>query len=281
MTRDVKGPTRVYDADHRMPPIGPYLAETLSHLQFAYQKALLDRTGAQKDTWFGRLWNILNPILLGVVYWLLVIVIFERGGDRGFAVLTQILGGLFLYQLPSASLSLGARSIIGGGTFVLNTRLPRMLLPISAVIMAFLNFAPSMGLYAVFHFIADYPIGPHLLWTILILLMLCVLSLGLSLLIATLNVYFRDIASFLPYVLRMGLYLSPVIYMYSRIPDGFAWTLYLNPLGGLFASWQQVLFDGTAPSADFMLAGIGWTLTVIAAGTFLFLRRERYFAVRL
>lgn len=281
MTSEIKGPTRVYDADHRMPPVVPYLSDTLSHLQFAYQKALLDRRGAHKDTWFGRLWNVLNPMLLGVVYWLLVIVIFQRGGDNGLAVLTQILGGLFLYQMPSASLSLGARSIIGGGTFVLNTRLPRMLLPISAVIMAFFNFAPSLGIYAVFHVIAGYPIGLHLLWTIPILLLVCVLSLGFSLLIATLNVYFRDIASFLPYVLRIGLYLSPVIYLYSQIPDAVAWALFLNPLGGLFASWQQVLFDGTAPSADFILAGIGWALAAITAGVFLFLRRERYFAVRL
>jgi teichoic acid transport system permease protein len=278
---DTSSATRVYDAEHRMPPIGPYLADTLSHLQFAYQKALLDRRGAQKDTWFGRLWNILNPMLLGVVYWLLVIVIFKRGGDSGMAVLTQILGGLFLYQLPGASLSLGARSIVGGGSFVLNTRLPRMILPISAVIMAFLNFAPSMAVYALFHVMAGYPFGTHLLWLIPILLLLCVLSVGLGLAIATLNVYFRDVASFLPYVIRVGLYLTPIIYLYNDIPQAFEWALLINPLGGLFASWQQVLFEGIAPSPTFLLAGFGWAVLALVGGIFFFLRRERYFAVRL
>jgi teichoic acid transport system permease protein len=273
--------TRIYDAEQRMPPIGPYLAETVSHLQFAYQKALLDRRGAHKNTWFGRLWNVLNPMLLGLVYWLLVIVIFDRGGESGMAVLTQIVGGLFLYQLPSASLSLGARSIVGGGSFILNTRLPRMLLPISAVIFAFLNFAPSMAVYAVFHVIAGYPIGPHLLLAIPIVAVLSVLSLGLALAIATLNVYFRDIASFLPYLIRVGLYLSPVIYMYTRIPERFEWAILANPVGGLFASWQQLLFEGALPSPQFVVAGLGWALLALVGGTLLFLRRERYFAVRL
>ena len=281
MTTEAKRPTRVYDAKHRMPPILPYLSETLGHLQFAYQKALLDRRGAHKDTWFGKAWNVLNPLLLGMVYWLLVIVIFERGGDDGLAVLTQIVGGLFLYQVPSASVNLGARSIVGGGSFVLNTRLPRMLLPISSVVMAFLNFAPSLAVYAVFHVVAGYPIGPHLLWGIPILALVVLLSLGLALAIATLQVYFRDIASFLPYVIRIGMYLSPVIYLYTAYPDGLEWAIFVNPLGAMFASWQQVLFEGTAPSATFMLAGLAWAGSAIIGGTLLFLWRERYFAIRL
>lgn len=281
MTTNTDYPTRVYDADQRMPSIGPYISDTISHLQFAYQKALLDRRGAHKDTWFGRLWNVLNPMLLGFVYTLLVIVIFDRGGDDGLAVLTQILGGIFLYQLPGASLSLGARSIVGGGTFVVNTRLPRMLLPIGGVITALLNFAPSLAIYAVFHVAAGYPIGVHLLWTIPILAVLILMSLGLALSIATLNVYFRDVASFLPYLLRLGMYLSPVIYLYSRIPDVVSWALFANPLGGIFASWQQVLFEGTAPSPEFFSAGVAWAALFLIGGGYLFLRRERYFAVRL
>ena len=133
--------TRVYDAQQRMPPVRPYLRETLSHLQFAYEKARLDLKAAHKDTWFGRLWNIMNPLLLGVVYWLLVIVIFGRGGDPAsqMDVLAQILGGLFLFALPGGALSLGAKSVVGGGTFVLNTRIPRLILPIGSLITAFLN----------------------------------------------------------------------------------------------------------------------------------------------
>ena len=278
---ETQRPIRVYDAEHKIPPIGPYLSDTASHLQFAFEKARLDRRGTHKDTWFGRLWNVLNPMLLGLVYWLLVIVIFDRGGDSGLAVLAQILAGLFLYQLPSGSLSLGARSIVGGGSFILNTRLPRMILPISAVISAFLNFVPSLLILAVFQVIAEFPITWNLLWVAPIIAVLTILSLGLALVMATLNVYFRDVASFLPYAIRITLYLSPVIYMYDRIAANHNWALLANPFGGIFASWQQVLIEGTAPSLEYIAAGVAWALFALLAGIVMFLRREREFAVRL
>lgn len=277
--------TRIYDAERRLPPIGPYLSETLSHLQFAYQKARLDLRAAHKDTWFGRLWNVLNPLLLGFVYWLLVVVIFGSGGNifgrEGLRTLTQIIGGLFLFGLPSASLALGSKSIVSGGSFVLNTRLPRMLLPIGSVISSFLSFAPSMIIYAIFHLAAGYEVGFQLLWTLPLVAILVVTSLGLSMAVATLNVYFRDVASFLPYVTRIWLYLTPIIYLYQNVPASLDWALYVNPISTLFASWQQVLFEGRSPDLVFVGVSVGWALGSLVVGSLMFMRREREFAVRI
>lgn len=268
-----------------MPPIGPYLAETISHLRFAYEKARLDLRAAHKDTWFGRLWNVLNPLLLGAVYFLLVVVIFGSGDSifdqTALQTFTQIIGGLFLFTLFSASLSLGARSIVGGGTFVLNTRLPRLILPIGAVISAFLTFVPSLLVYAGFHLIAGYDIGFHLLWAIPIIAILVLISLGMAMVFATLNVYFRDVASFLPYMIRIWLYLSPIIYLYTNIPSRLSWALQVNPIGTLFASWQQVLFEGSAPSVEFLTASLGWAVASLIVGALMFMRREREFALRI
>lgn len=264
-----------------MPPVKPYLAETFTHLQFAYEKARLDLKAAHRDTWFGRLWNILNPMLLGLVYWLLVVVIFKGGGDSPMRVLAQILGGLFLFSLPSGALSLGARSIVGGGTFVLNTRIPRLILPIGALISATLNFLPSLGVYAIIHVIAGFPIGLQLLWMVPIVILLGVISLGLATAFATLNVYFRDVASFLPYVTRIWMYLTPIIYLYTFIPERFRWGIVANPIGGVFTSWQQVAIEGTTPSVEFIGSAAVWALVLLAGGFYLFLRREREFAVRI
>lgn len=272
---------RVYDADHRMPPVGPYIAETLAHLTFAYEKSRLDLKALHKDTWFGRLWNVLNPLLLGLVYWLLVDVIFGSGGDDSWKILAQILGGLFLFSLPSAALNLGARSIVGGGTFVLNTRIPRLILPIGSTISAFLIFAPSLLVYAVMHVVAGLPVGPELLWMIPLIFMLTVASLGLATMFATLNVYFRDVASLLPYVTRIWMYLTPIIYLYTFFPERYRWLLLVNPIGGIFTSVQEVLIEGSNPSPSHILSGLGWSVGLVLAGVYLFLRRERDFAVRI
>lgn len=282
MSRNAQPTQRVYDASHKTPPIRPYLAETLSRVVFAYEKSRLDLKALHKDTWFGRLWNILNPLLLGLVYWLLVEVIFGRGssGDS-FKVLAQILGGLFIFALPSAALNLGARSIVGGGTFVLNTRLPRLILPIGSTISSFLMFAPSMVVYAVFHLMAGLPVGPQLLWIVPIIALLTLLSLGLATLLATLNVYFRDVASLLPYVTRIWLYLTPIIYLYTFFPERIRWLQHLNPLGGLFTALQQVLLEGSNPGITYLASGLVWSIGLPLAAVTLFLRRERDFAVRI
>ena len=63
------------------PSIGAYLQETVGHLSFAIAKAKLDLRAVNRNTWLGQLWNILNPLLLSLVYWLLVVVILGGGGS--------------------------------------------------------------------------------------------------------------------------------------------------------------------------------------------------------
>ena len=276
---------RTYDSALRMPPMRPYLEDTFAHLRFAYEKARLDIQAANKNTWFGQLWNILNPLFLAMIYWLLVVVIFGSGGSifdkEGLRILTQIVGGLFLFGLPSSGIALGARSIIQGGTFVLNTRLPRLILPVSAVISSFLVFLPSMLVYVGFHALARYQFGLQMLWIFPIILLVFITTMGLTMMAATGTVYFRDIASFLPYVLRIWMYLSPIIYLYTRIPSSLEWSIYANPLGALFTSWQQILYENSVPDLSYLMAGALWSFGSLTCGLLMFLRKEREFAVRI
>ena len=276
---------RTYDSALRMPPMKPYLEDTFAHLRFAYEKARLDIQAANKNTWFGQLWNILNPLFLAMIYWLLVVVIFGSGGSifdkEGLRILTQIVGGLFLFGLPSSGIALGARSIIQGGTFVLNTRLPRLILPVSAVISSFLVFLPSMLVYVGFHALARYQFGLQMLWIFPIILLVFITTMGLTMMAATGTVYFRDIASFLPYVLRIWMYLSPIIYLYTRIPSSLEWSIYANPLGALFNSWQQILYENSVPDLSYLMAGALWSFGSLTCGFLMFLRKEREFAVRI
>ena len=128
---------RIYDANSSFPHVGTYLQETVSHLSFAIAKAKLDLRAVNRNTLLGQLWNILNPLLLSLVYWLLVVVILGGGGSifdlEGIKILAQIVGGLFLFRFVSIALMTGAKSIVSGGAFVLNTRLSRIILPLSSV----------------------------------------------------------------------------------------------------------------------------------------------------
>jgi teichoic acid transport system permease protein len=135
--------------------------------------------------------------------------------------------------------------------------------------------------YAPIHLAAGLPVGPHLLWALPIMALLVLLACGLSMLVAAAQVYFRDLSSFLPYVLRIWLYISPVLYYAERVPDRYRVILDINPLGGLLTAWSDVLNRGHAPHAESLLLGLAWGVGLFVVAGLFFLSREREFAVRL
>lgn len=158
------------------------------------------------------------------------------------------MAGLFVFYFFSTSVNQGAKSVVGGGRLILNTAFPRTLLPLSSVVTAFMRFLPTLAIYAVMHAVAGLPVGPHLLWAIPIFAMIAVFASGVALLFAAAQVYFRDLSSFLPYVTRIWLYASPILYYVDQVPERFKPILALNPLYPLLASWSDVINLGQQPS---------------------------------
>ena len=104
---------------------------------------------------------------------------------------------------------------------------------------------------------------------------------GASMLVAALHVYFRDIKNFLPYLLRVWLYMCPILYYAHEVPHGWNWLVDLNPLGGLLTAWSDVLNRGVAPEQSSLLLAVAWSFGIFIAGAAYFVSREREFAVRL
>jgi ABC-type polysaccharide/polyol phosphate export permease len=120
-----------------------------------------------------------------------------------------------------------------------------------------------------------------MLWAIPIILIALVFALGVAILISTINVYFRDIASFLPYLIRTLLYLSPILYEASALKPELRVLQHINPLFALLDSWSTAIVHAQTPELSSMLAASGWAFGVLLVGTYFFLSREREFAVRL
>jgi teichoic acid transport system permease protein len=120
-----------------------------------------------------------------------------------------------------------------------------------------------------------------MLWAIPILLITILLALGLAITISCINVYFRDIASFLPYLTRSLLYLSPVLYEASELDPKLRLLEIVNPMFPILDSWSSALVYGQMPETSSLLQALAWALGIFLFGTYFFLSREREFAVRL
>jgi teichoic acid transport system permease protein len=262
-----------------LPPIGPYVRELWRRREFALE---LSRTKLQSqhfDTALGKLWLVLNPMLLAGVYFVLVDIL--RHGHRPSGFFAHLVAGVFAYYFVSGAVRDGVKSVVSGGKLVLNTAFPRTLLPLSTVITSFYRFVPTFLIYIPIHLISGLPVGLVDLWLIPIVFCLALIAAGLSMFVAALQVYFRDVKSFLPYVLRVWLYASPVLYYAHQVPHGYKWLLKANPIGSLLTAWSEVLQGHHAPRAQDMLLGLAWGLVLFVGGALFFMSRERDFAVRL
>jgi teichoic acid transport system permease protein len=261
-----------------LPPLRPYVRELWRRREFAVELSRTRLRAAHFNTVFGQLWMILNPLLLGAVYFVLVDII--RRGNRPQDFFAHLLAGIFAYYLVSDAVRLGAKSVTGGGRLILNTAFPRALLPLSSVMTSFTRFLPTIPVYAVIHIASGRPIDVNLLWSIPVLVELTVFAFGVSMLVAAAQVYFRDLNNFLPYLLRVWLYASPVLYYADDVPDRYRWLLDVNPLGPMLAAWSEAL-AGQMPQTEWLLIGLAWSVGAFVVGALFFISREREFAVRL
>ncbi len=262
-----------------LPPLGPYVRELWRRRHFALELARTNLRAQHFNTAFGQLWLILNPLLLALVLFALVTIV--RGGSRGTEFLAHLMLGLFAFRLVSVSIKQGATSVVGGGRLILNTAFPRALLPLASVLTAFMRFLPTLVVYAVMHAIAGLPLGAQLLWTLPVVALLVVFASGATMLVATAQVYFRDMTNFLTYFLRIWVYASPILYYAHEVPERFKPIIAANPLYPMLGALSEVVNEGQSPSLGFLLAGLAWASGAFVVGALFFISREREFAVRL
>lgn len=278
---DFTGTHHVYEPYRvGLPPLGPYLRELWRRREFALALSRTKLRAKHYDTFFGQLWMVLTPLLMAVVYFLLVMVI--RGGSRGVEFFAHLTAALFVFQLFSTSVREAANSIVGGGRLILNTAFPRVLLPLSSVVGGFRRFLPTVPLYALIHAIVGVPVEWAILLTIPLVALVLVISAGVSCLVAAAQVYFRDLSSFLPHVLRIWLYSTPILYTAEEATDrGLGVLMWVNPMAPIIRAWSSVIDDGEMPDAIVLAAGAGWAIALFVIGLVFFMSRERELAVRI
>ena len=272
-------PLQVYEPFKAgLPKLGRYWKSLWSRRTFIKEYSKSELREQHFDSVFGQLWLVINPLLLSAVYFILIIII---GGATDSAQYAHLTSSLFLFYLMANSLTGGVKSITAGQRLILNTAFPRIMLPISAVVIAIFKFLPTLLVFMVIKAIVGSPFTIEMLWAIPVLLITIFLALGLAITISCINVYFRDIASFLPYLTRTLLYLSPILYEASDLKPNLRVIEIINPLFPILDSWSRAMVQGEAPELSSMLQGLAWATVIFFVGTYFFLSREREFAVRL
>lgn len=272
-------PLQVYEPFRAgLPKLGKYWKSLWSRRTFISEYSKSELREQHFDSVFGQMWLVLNPLLLSGVYFILIVII---GGSTDSYRYVHLTATLFLFYLIANSLTGGVKSITAGQRLILNTAFPRVMLPISAVVIAIFKFIPTLVVFLVIKAVVGSKFSIEMVWAIPVLMISVFLALGLAITISCVNVYFRDIASFLPYLTRTLLYLSPILYEASSLNPNLKALEVVNPLFPILDSWSRALVHGEVPQTSSMLQGLAWAAGIFFIGTYFFLSREREFAVRL
>lgn len=275
--------TQVY-TPHKagLPNLKEYFSELWRRRDFARELSDTNMRASNTNTALGQLWLVLNPLMLAGVYYLLIFII---AGNTN-ADFSQITSGLFLFFFISGVIQSCATSVTNAGSLILNMNFPKSLLIMSNLYLSLRRFAPTMLVYAIIHLVSRKPWTLHMLWLPVVVLLASMIAAGIGAIMATWHVYFRDTAQFLPYFIRVWLYLSPVLYSAEAFltrTDGHPIgqiAQFVNPLFGPLGIWSDALNGRPVPLYYVALAG-GWALVLFVGGLFYFISRERDFAVRL
>jgi teichoic acid transport system permease protein len=275
----VSAPLQVYEPFRAgLPKLGRYWKSLWSRRTFIAEYSKSELREQHFDSVFGQLWLILNPLLLSGVYFVLIVII---GGATDNGRYVHLTASLFLFYLVANSLTGGVKSVTAGQRLILNTAFPRIMLPLSAVVIAIFKFLPTLLVFFVIKLVVGSNFTLQMLWAVPVLLITIFLSLALAITISCINVYFRDIANFLPYLTRTLLYLSPILYEASALKPNLRVLEIFNPLFPILDAWSRAMVHGEAPSMSSLLQSLAWASGIFFVGTYFFLSREREFAVRL
>ena len=265
--------------DAARPELGPYVAELWRRRRFLEVLAKTRLKAARNNTFAGQLWAILDPLLQAGVYFLLIGLL--RGGAQSTAErLLLLVGQVFIFTYTAHCMNYGARSVSSGASLLLNARFPRALLPVAAVYRAWLEFLPSMAIYLVLFILAGRPLGPGLVYVPLLFALQTATGLGFALLLSTAQVFIKDISNLLGYVIRIMLFSAPIIYTTELLTPNLQKIVVFNPIYPLHASWERILM-GEMPPASLIAMTVFWSALFLTSGIYVFLSKERLFALEL
>jgi ABC-2 type transport system permease protein len=208
----------------------------------------------------GYLWSVLDPLLMSLVFWLVFTQIFHRKVGYPPYILFLVLGQ-FIFTWFSGGVSATTRALRSEAQMVRSTNVPRELWVVRIALSKGVEYVYSLPVIAIFALCYRKPPTYGIVYLPLAMLLCFMMVLSLGLILAPLNVLVRDIDRIIPIVLRLLLYVSPVLYSINDVPLHLRSFVYYNPLVGFL----------TLARAPFYPQEIRWHAVAISSASILVL----------
>ncbi len=256
-----------------------YWRDLWRYRELFYFLAWRDILVRYKQTVVGIAWAVIRPFLTVVVFTLVFSRIAKLPAPGAVPYALLVMAGMLPWQFFSTALSESSNSLIGNANLISKIYFPRLIVPAGSVITSFVDFLITLALMVAM--MLWYQFAPD--WRLLLLPAFILLafgaSFGLGLWLCALNVEYRDFRYIIPFVVQFGLYISPVGFSSSIVPEKWQLLYALNPMVGVIDGFRWCLLRGQSP---FQLSSFSFsvfvTVVLCATGIWYFRKMERTFA---
>ena len=246
------------------------------HRELLYFLAKRDIKVRYKQTILGGLWAVIQPLFSMIVFSFFFGKLAKIPSD-GIPYPVFVYAGLVPWTYFANALSTSGNSLVGNANLITKVYFPRLIVPAAASIAGLLDFFIALSLLAVL--MAWYHIMPGfqlLFFPVLVgLTFLCAVGVGLWL--SALNVQYRDIRYAIPFLIQLGLFLTPVIYPSSMMKH-HQWLMALNPMGGVLEACRASLLGRTMVDWGMLSISAAMICLIFVSGLYYFKRMEKQFA---
>ena len=255
-----------------------YWRDLWRYRELFYFLAWRDILVRYKQTAIGIAWAVLRPVLTMAVF----TVVFGKLGkfpSEGVPYPILVYAAMLPWQFFASSLADASASLVGNANLISKVYFPRLIVPASAVITSFVDFLIAGAILVVL--MAWYGFWPD--WRLLLLpffvLLAFAAAMGAGLWLTALNVKYRDFRFVVPFIVQFGLYVSPVGFSSTVVPEQWRLIYSLNPMVGVIEGFRWTLLGGRgALSAGGLALSIVVVAGVLASGIRYFRKTERSFA---
>lgn len=261
------------------PPLRRYVRELIARREFIWLIPRSELRSRAMNTMLGGAWHLLNPLLLAAVYYTIFGIILPGNREEihpNYAAFLVV--GMMVYYFTQKTVLQGARGVVNDVKLLQNVNFPAAVLPVSAAISEALSQVYALGAMLLVVMITG--VAPQWTWLGLVPVFFIQLffNTGCAFFTSRLTVHFRDTEQFLPYVMRIGLYLSGVLFGAEQISDPTKRLIFeLNPVYAFIRLTRGMILDGVV-EWRFLLQSSVWAVVVFTAGFIYFWRYEGEYA---
>lgn len=223
----------------------------------------------------GYLWSIANPLAYALLYYI-VFALILKVKTPNYPVFLIV--GLFPWQWISNSIAVGPMTFYGNGSLIKKTLFPRFLIPFVVILQDLIHFLATLPIIFIFLLVYKIKIGWPLLWGLPLLLGIqFIIAYALNLMIASINLFFRDLERILALLMTFLFYLTPVLYDESLIPEQYRHFIAFHPLAPLMINWRNIFMRDTFDFGLFTSSAI-WALALLGLAQLIYKKLEWRFA---